>query len=101
MATKQMNIIIMVGILVLITATSGCMDFDPNQKADDRDDEANYEEMGYDYKENESYVEENEPYEEENEPYEEDNSGSSSSSGESVEVNPYRPKPTFNSEPED
>ena len=98
-----MNIIILVGIIVLITASSGCswtedeneMDYKKlNLTPSSNDATDSYPESGNDA----SYVEENEPYVEENEPYVEDNSGSSSSYAGEGNSHPESP---FNSDPED
>ncbi|MDO5835672.1 MAG: hypothetical protein Q4P17_04115 [Methanobacterium sp.] len=98
-AKKQINIIILVGILVLITATSGCIDtaldfMDYQLYEYDGPDKLNNSDTSSESGADESYVEENEPYVEQM-------TGSSSSSGEWVEVNPNHPEPLFNSEPED
>ncbi len=91
-----MNIIILVGIIVLITASSGCswtedeneMDYKKlNLTPSSNDATDSYPESGNDA----SYVEENEPYVE-------DNSGSSSSYAGEGNSHPESP---FNSDPED
>jgi hypothetical protein len=99
---KQLNIIILVGIVIIITATSGCIDtaidfMDGSLYEYDGPDKLNtsdtYPESGND----ESRVEENEPYVERNEPYVEENSSNSEYIGEGA----YHPGSPFNSAPED
>ena len=94
MVKKQLNIIILVGIVIIITATSGCID-----TAIDFMDGSLYEYDGPDkLNTSDTYPESgNDGSRVENEPYVEENSSNSEYIGEGA----YHPGSPFNSAPED